>query len=369
MKHLLSCVVAVVAGVLAMLPAVAMPDFTLPDGFIVEEVVSGVPNARAMALGDNGTLFVSTRRAGKVYAVRDALSGGPQVLTIAEDLSMPNGIAFRDGDLYVATISRLLRFEDIERRLDAPGDPVVVDDALPVEGKLHAWKYIAFGPDGKLYISLGAPCNVCDKPALAAILRMNPDGSDREVYASGVRNSVGFDWHPDTGDLWFTDNGRDMLGDEIPPCELNRATAQGQHFGFPFCHGADVRDPELGDLGSCRESVAPAQELAPHSAPLGMKFYTAAAFPAEYRNDIFVAEHGSWNRSKAAGKTGYRVSVVRLQGGDAVAYEPFMEGFLTNDDEVLGRPVDVLIAPDGAMLVTDDLRGVIYRIRYEAGGA
>lgn len=367
MKHWLPCLSALFAGLLAASSCFAMPDFKLPDGFIVEELVSGVPNARSMSFGDEGTLFVSTRRAGNVYAVRNALSGNPEVLTIAEGLKIPNGIAFRGGDLYVATMSQLLRFDAIEEQLQTPGEPTVVDAALPFEGKRHVWKYIAFGPDGKLYVSLGAPCNVCDKPSLSAMLRMNADGSDREIFAYGIRNSVGFAWHPETGDLWFSDNGRDMLGDDVPPCELNRITAPGQHFGFPFCHGASVTDPEFGALGRCEDAVAPAQELAPHSAPLGIRFYSGEMFPDDYVGSVFIAEHGSWNRSEAAGKTGYRVSLVRLEDSRAVSYTPFMEGFLTENDKPLGRPVDVLVAPDGALLVSDDLRGVIYRISYEFG--
>lgn len=345
--------------------------FRLPAGFTVEILVDDVPNARSLALGDDGTLFVATRRLGKVYAVRDALTGEPQVLTIADGLKVPNGIAFHDGALYVAELSRLLRFPDIEARLVAAGesavmDPEVIDPELPVSGKLHQWKYLAFGPDGKLYISLGAPCNICDAPDMATILRMNADGSEREVFARGVRNSVGFDWHPATGEMWFTDNGRDLLGDEIPPCELNRVSEPGQHFGYPFCHGSDIVDPKFGELGRCDDSITPIQALGPHVAPLGMRFYTGSTFPSEYANQVFIAEHGSWNRSKSAGKTGYRLTLVRLSGNVAVSYEPFMEGFLGADDQVIGRPVDILIAPDGALLVSDDQRGVVYRISYDA---
>lgn len=341
-------------------------DFRLPAGFAAEILVADVPDARSMALGDDGTLFVATRMLGKVYAVRDALSGQPQVLTIAEGLKMPNGIAFHAGALYVAEVSRLIRFPGIEAHLDSPGEPEVIDPELPVEGKLHQWKYLAFGPDGKLYISLGAPCNICAAPDMATIMRMNADGSEREVVARGVRNSIGFDWHPTTGDMWFTDNGRDMLGDEIPPCELNRMSEPGQHFGFPFCHGGDIVDPKFGELGRCDESIAPTQALGPHVAPLGMRFYTGSTFPSGYANQVFIAEHGSWNRSKSAGKTGYRVTLVRLEGNAAVSYEPFMEGFLDADGRVIGRPVDILIAPDGALLVSDDQRGVVYRISYDA---
>jgi len=341
-------------------------DFRLPEGFSVEVLVDGVDNARSLALGDNGTIFVGTRQAGNVYAVRNAFSDSPKVITIAKKLKMPNGVAVRDGDLYVADIERVLRFPGIESRLDNPGEPEIVDAALPLKGKLHSWKHIGFGPDDKLYVSLGAPCNSCDEPDLSVILRMNPDGSSREIFARGVRNSVGFTWHPVTGEFWFTDNGRDMLGDDTPPGELNRAGAAGLHFGFPYCHGSIVADPDFGGLGQCEDSVPPAQELGPHVAPLGVKFYTGDMFPDEYRNQIFIAEHGSWNRSKEAGKTGYRITLVRLKDGEPIAYEPFMEGFLQGD-EVLGRPVDVLVAPDGALLISDDKRGLIYRISYAAG--
>ena len=341
-------------------------DFQLPEGFSVEVLVDGVDNARSLALGDDGTIFVGSRQAGNVYAVRNAFSGSPDVITIAEGLKMPNGVAVRGGDLYVADTQRVLRFPAIESRLENPGEPEIIDPDLPLKGKLHAWKHIGFGPDDKLYVSLGAPCNICDEPDLSVILRMNPDGSSRETFARGVRNSVGFTWHPVTGDFWFTDNGRDMMGDDIPPGELNRASATGLDFGFPYCHGSDIADPDFGDLGRCAESSPPAQELGPHVAPLGVTFYTGDMFPDEYRNQIFIAEHGSWNRSKEAGKTGYRLTLVRLQDNEPIAYEPFMEGFLQGG-EVLGRPVDVLVAPDGALLISDDKRGVIYRISYTSG--
>ena len=343
-------------------------DFDLPDGFTVEVLVDGVANARSLALGDDGTLFVGTRRAGNLYAVRNAFSGSPEVITIAKKLKMPNGVAFRDGDLYVAEVERILRFPDIESRLDNPGTPEIVDGALPLKGKLHAWKHLGFGPDGKLYVSLGAPCNICSEPDLAVILRMNPDGSSREVFARGVRNSVGFAWHPETGEFWFTDNGRDMMGDDIPPGELNKAVVAGLDFGFPYCHGTAIADPdpELATLGRCADATPPVQELGPHVAPLGMTFYTGDMFPAEYSNQIFIAEHGSWNRSPEAGKTGYRITLVRLEDNNPVGYEPFMQGFLQGTD-VLGRPVDILVAPDGALLISDDQRGLIYRISYGAG--
>jgi len=341
---------------------------SLPAGFTAEVLVENVPNARSMTWGDEGVLFVGTRRSGKVYAVSGALSGDPQISLVADKLKMPNGVAFRGGALYVAENRRILRYPEIENRLDNPPEPELVGEDLPFKNALHSWKYLDFGPDGRLYVPLGAPCNVCDEDGFARIISMEADGSDQRVEARGVRNSVGFDWHPQTGELWFSDNGRDMLGDDIPPCELNRVAERGEHFGFPFCHGVDVADPEFGSQGTCADTTAPVQPLAPHSAPLAVRFYTGDMFPVEYRGQVLIAEHGSWNRSAAAGKTGYRVTLVRLDGNDAVAYEPFIGGFLS-DDEVRGRPVDLLQAPDGSLLVSDDQRGVIYRVSYSAPGA
>lgn len=333
----------------------------LPPGFHAEILVDDVPNARSMAQGDKGTLFVGNRAGGSVYAVRTRPDGRPEVLTIARDLNMPNGVAFRAGSLYVAEISRILRYDGIEDRLDAPPKPVVVTANLPRD-RHHGWKYIAFGPDGKLYVPIGAPCNVCDEPTHGLILRMNPDASGREVFARGVRNTVGFTWHPVTGEMWFTDNGRDYLGDDVPPCELNHAPRAGLHFGFPFCHGDDIQDPDpkLGKLGKCSATVPPARKLDAHVAPLGVKFYIGTQFPETYRNQLFIAEHGSWNRSE---RSGYRITLVRLDGAKAVAYEPFVTGW-NQRESVLGRPVDLLVMADGSMLVSDDSAGVIYRITY-----
>lgn len=357
-----------IAGLLLAATSVAGgPDITsrlrVPPGFSVT-LLAHVPGARSMALGDKGTLFVSTMRGkGDVYAVRNPFGPNPEVRTIATGLRMPNGLAFRAGDLFIGEPQRIVRIDGVEERLDDPPDPVVVVADLPFKGMLHSWKYLAFGPDGRLYVSVGAPCNICNEPGFGVILRMNPDGSGREVYARGIRNTVGFTWHPETGELWFTDNGRDLLGDELPPCELNRAARAGLDFGFPYCHGGRVADPDFGTLGRCEDAVAPVQPLGPHVAPLGVRFYTGTMFPVGYRHQVFIAEHGSWNRSKDAGKTGHRVSLVRLQEGRAVAYETFMDGFL--DAEVaLGRPVDLLVAPDGALLVSDDTAGAVYRVSY-----
>ena len=336
----------------------------VPAGFRAEILVDNVPNARSMALGDGGTLFVGTRSGGVVYAIRNALGVNPTVVRFAEGLTMPNGVALYQGALYVAEQKRLIRYPNAEANLEQAPTAEVIDPALPFKGVLHSWRYLAVGPDNKLYVSIGAPCNVCVEPGFGVILRMNPDGTGREVVASGVRNSVGFTWDPGSKDLWFTDNGRDMLGDDVPPCELNHASKPDLHFGFPFCHGGTISDPQYGGLGRCSDAVAPVQNLGAHVAPLGVKFYTGRMFPAEYRGQVLIAEHGSWNRSKAAGKTGYRISLVRLKGDRAVSYGPFIEGWLEGD-EVLGRPVDLLVAPDGSLLVSDDQRGVIYRISYK----
>jgi glucose/arabinose dehydrogenase len=274
---------------------------------------------------------------------------------------MPNGVAFRDGDLYVAEVSRILRFPDIESRLENPGEPEVVYDGYPTETH-HGWKYIAFGPDGKLYVPVGAPCNICksEKPVFASITRLNPDGTGMEVVQEGIRNTVGFTWHPKTGELWFTDNGRDWLGDDQPYCELNRAPEDGLHFGYPYCHQGDLPDPEFGDATPCSDFTPPAAKLGPHVAPLGLGFYTSKQFPESYRGQIFVAEHGSWNRSE---KIGYRVMMATLDGNEVVSYKPFAEGWL-NDGDVWGRPVDIELLPDGSMLVSDDFADAIYRIYY-----
>ncbi|MGC4022657.1 MAG: sorbosone dehydrogenase family protein [Cyclobacteriaceae bacterium] len=338
----------------------------LPQGFSIS-IFAEVDNARSMAISPSGTIFVGNRSEDKVYAVKDNDGDGKadKKWTIISGLNMPNGVAFKDGALYVAEVNRILKFSDIESKLDNPGEPQVVYDKYPTETH-HGWKYIAFGPDGKLYIPVGAPCNICESkdPIYASITRMNPDGTGLEVYASGVRNSVGFTWHPTTKQIWFTDNGRDMLGDDMPPCELNTATAIGQHFGYPYCHGGTIKDPEFGNKKPCSDFVKPAQNLGAHVAPLGLKFYTGNMFPTEYQNQIILAEHGSWNRSK---KNGYRLSLVKVDADSkATSYTTFASGWLDDaSQKVWGRPVDVLLLPDGSMLVSDDQAGVIYRITYK----
>lgn len=333
----------------------------LPPGFHMEVYADNVPNARSMTLGAKGTLFVGSRTANVVHAISPAGSGGkPQVRVIARGLKSPNGVAFHNGALYVAEINRVFRLDGIEDRLDTP--PAITPIATLPDKEHHGWRYMAFGPDNKLYVAIGAPCNVCNEPDFATIIRMNADGTGRETFAKGIRNSVGFTWHPQTRELWFTDNGRDMLGDDVPPDELNRAAKAGQDFGFPYCFGGDIKDPEFGNLGACAASTAPVQKLGAHVAALGLKFYTGAAFPAAYRGQIFIPEHGSWNRTQ---KSGYRLAVVTLQGDRAVNYQPFATGF-HRGNEVFGRPVDLLVMADGSLLVSDDLAGAVYRISYHA---
>lgn len=336
----------------------------LPKGFSIS-VYAEVPNARSLCQGSNGTLFVGNRTDDNVYAVVDNDKDGraDKVYKIASGLNSPNGVAFRNGSLYVAEISRIIRFDDIENRLSNPPAPVVVYDRYPSDG-LHGWKFIAFGPDGKLYVPVGAPCNICERaePVYSSITRMNPDGTGMEVYAHGIRNTVGFAWHPDTHELWFTENGRDMLGDDFPGDELNVAPQPNMHFGYPYCHQGDMLDPQFGTGKNCSSYTAPAKVLGPHVAALGMRFYTGNLFPAQYRKQIFIAEHGSWNRSTPLG---YRVMLVTLNGNTVTSYAPFAEGWLQENGKVLGRPVDVEVAPDGALLVSDDYAGVIYRIAYK----
>ena len=339
----------------------------LPPGFSIE-LFARVDNARQMALGrsdaNGGIVFVGSMRAGKVHAVRfDAAYKASAVTTVASGLQLPVGVAYRDGALYVSAVSRILRYDNIEQRLEQPPAPVVVTDRLPTETH-HGWKFIAFGPDGKLYVPVGAPCNICepDPQRYANILRMNPDGSNVETFARGVRNTVGFDWQPHSGELWFTDNGRDMLGDGLPPDELNHAPRAGMHFGYPYCHGGDLPDPEFGAKRGCADFTAPAQKLGPHVASLGMRFYTGAMFPPAYRNQVFIAEHGSWNRHKYTG--GRIVRVVADANGKNAKQEVFASGWINGDQSYTGRPADILLAPDGSILVADDWAGAIYRISY-----
>ena len=352
------------------------PDnWVVPAGFHVEVFADSVENAREMALGPQGTVFVGSMRAGKVYALvdRNGDHKADRVVVIASGLTMPNGVAMRNGALYVATPSRILRYDDIERHLDSPPKSVVVRDSLPNPDTGHLWKFIAFGPDDHLYLSVGSPCNVCvSPPMVATILRMKPDGSNLEMFAEGVRNTVGFDWHPVTHELWFTDNGRDMLGDDVPNDELDVAWKQGLHFGFPYCHQGDVSDPQFGAQRACSTTEPPVQKLGAHVAAIGMTFYTGDMFPASYKNSVIIAQHGSWNRSKPSG---YRVMVAHTDGRRVTSYETLLDGFLPGSRDSLpggweagriarGRPADVLQLSDGSILISDDTGNRILRVTY-----
>lgn len=341
----------------------------LPPGFEIEVWADDIPDARSLAMnGDGSIIFVGNRQGKNVYALQDSNGDGKadKKYTLASGLRMPNGVAFKNGDLYVAEVSRILRFKDIEANLNNPKFEVVFDQ-YPDKAH-HGWKFIAFGPDGLLYVPVGAPCNICESEEIfASITRIDVNSKNikPEIFAHGVRNTVGFDWHPENGELWFTDNGRDMMGDDIPDCELNHAPEKGLHFGYPYWHAGDVKDPEFGNRGKAKEAyVAPAAKLGPHVAPLGMRFYTGNQFPEQYQNNIFIAKHGSWNRSK---KIGYQVTHVILDENQKVIKEEvFAEGWLNHDtQDVWGRPVDVLQMPDGSLLVSDDMANCIYRISYK----
>ena len=339
----------------------------LPEGFTIEIYADNISNARSMDISPSGTIFIGNRHGDNVFAIRDEDEDNiaeKKWLITNKLKNMPNGVAFHKGDLYVAEVDKLWVFKNIEDNLENPGDPILIYDDYPKD-KHHGWKYIAFGPDGKLYVPVGAPCNICESKnkMYASITRMNPDGSDREIFAYGVRNTVGFTWNPNNDEMWFTDNGRDMLGDNIPPCELNRVTKPGQNFGYPYCHGDDIGDPEFGGKYPCSDFIPPARNLGPHVAPLGLKFYNGNMFPNEYKGDIFIAEHGSWNRSK---KIGYRITRVKIKENKAISYEPFIYGWLNNEEqEAWGRPVDILILDDGSMLISDDKADLIYRVSYK----
>jgi glucose/arabinose dehydrogenase len=337
-----------------------IPQLKLPKGFKIEVYASGIANARSLRLGDKGTVFVSNRQLDKVYAIVDR-NGKREVKVIASGKDRPNGLAFLNGTLYIAEGTKISKLEKIEDRLDNPPEPVVIYDDLP-NHQSHGWKFIGIGPDNKLYINVGAPCNICLPPEEnAQIRRINLDGSGAEAFARGVRNSVGFDWHPVTKQLYFTDNGRDWLSEDLPEDELNRVTKVGQHFGFPYCHQGTFADREVGWGRSCDEFVKPVVLLGPHTAALGMRFYTGRMFPADYHHAIFIARHGSWNKTK---KLGGDVVVAKLnKDGTVKSIQPFLTGFLQNN-EYIGRPVDVQVMKDGSLLVSDDYAGAVYRVTY-----
>jgi len=333
----------------------------VPPGFKVELWAAGIHNARAMTLGTKGTLFVSSRLpGGNVYAVVDK-TGKREVKVIAQKLDMPNGVAFRDGTLFVAAQNRIIKWEGIEDKLDNPGEPVAVIESLPKHGP-HGWKYLAFGPDGKLYFNIGAPCNICLPPETNAnISRINPDGTGFEYVARGVRNSVGFDWHPVTKELYFTNHGRDWLGEDVPNDTLHQVSARNvPHFGYPFCHQGDVLDPDFGKGRACSEFNTPLLKLGPHIAPIGTMFYTGTMFPGQYKSRLFIVQRGSWNRTE---KLGYGIVTVTLAMGQPPKQEGFASGWLENN-QPWGRPTYLYQMPDGALLLSDDHVGAIYRISY-----
>lgn len=339
----------------------------MPDGLAVGVYAEGVEGARSMAVSPSGVLYVGTRSDDRVYALVD--TDGDMVAetkyTLLRGGHMPNGVAFHDGDLYIAEVNRILVLRDVESKLDNPGEPEVLVDDYPTDTH-HGWKYIAFGPDGKLYVPVGAPCNICESDEIyATITRIDPDGTNREIVQRGIRNTVGFTWHPVSGEMWFTDNGRDMMGDDIPACELNHAPRDGMHFGYPYCHQGDLLDPELGKGRNCADYVAPALNLGAHVAPLGIEIYGGAQLPASYKGKVLWAEHGSWNRSV---KSGYRVMMADINAdGSAGNYSTLIQGWLDDEtQEVWGRPVDIEPLSDGSLLISDDFADAIYRL-YFAG--
>jgi glucose/arabinose dehydrogenase len=336
----------------------------LPDGFKIS-VYAEVPNARSLCVSPSGTVFVGTRN-DKVFALPDKNNDGyaDSVYQIASGLNSANGVAFKDGSLFIGASSTIYRMDNIEATLANPPKPTVVYDQFPSDSH-HGLRYISFGPDNKLYVGVGAPCNVCipSKPYYGSICRINPDGSGFEIYASGIRNSVGFDWNPDTKEMWFTDNGRDNLGDTIPNDELNKAPQAGMNFGFPYCHQGNIPDPEFGKGKNCSDYTPPVKLLGAHVASLGMRFNKENKFPPEYKNAIFIAEHGSWNRSTPIG---YRVVVLKMDSnGNPMDPVPFAYGWLQDNKEAMGRPVDVQFLKDGSLLVSDDYNGTVYKISYK----
>lgn len=334
--------------------------FKLPPGFKVETWASGVLDAREMRQGDKGNIFVSTLFVGnKVYALPEkAVDGKRTPKVIIDKTEQATGIEFHKGTLYFATNKKIVRYDNAEDKLDNLGEGKVLTDKLP-GGSDHSWKFLRIHQD-KLYYPIGAPCNICDPGEYAKIYRMNLDGTGVETVASGVRNTVGFDFDPKNGQLWFTDNGRDWFSEELPNDELNVVTQPGkQHFGYPYCHQGDIPDPEFGWGKSCSDYQKPAALLGPHAGSLGLKFYTGKMFPAKYQGAMFIARHGPWNRTKKYAD----VMVAWPDGKGGAKVEPFMTGFVENNS-YLGRPVDFLVMKDGSLLVSDDHAGAIYRISY-----
>jgi glucose/arabinose dehydrogenase len=347
-------------------PLAAAPDkvpvakLKVPAGFNIEVYAAGIANARSLAEGDKGTVFVGSRLLDKVTAIVNK-DGKRSVKVIATGLYRPNGVAFKNGTLYIAELSKVSRIDKIEDNLDNPPKPTVIYDNFPKD-EAHGWKFTAIGPDNKLYVEVGQPGNnVLHDDAHGQIRRMNLDGSGAEVYVRGVRHSVGFDWNPETKQMYFTDNGRDWMSEDVPQDELNRVTKIGEHFGAPYCLQGNIVDPEFGWGKSCSDYTAPVGLLGPHAAALGMRFYTGSMFPKAYKNAIIIARHGSWNRSN---KIGGDVVVVKLnKDGTMKSMEPLITGFL-EDNKYIGRPVDVMQMKDGSLLVSDDWNGAVYRVTY-----
>jgi len=333
----------------------------LQKGFNIELFAGSVPNARSMRQGDKGTVFVGSRLQDKVHAIVEK-NGKREVKVLVSGLYRPNGLAIHDGTLYIAELSQVSKIEKVEDHLDDAPKPTVIYSDLPKD-EAHGWKFIAIGPDNKLYVPVGQPCNNCmPPPTHGQIRRINLDGSGAEVVARGVRNTVGFDWNPVTKQLYFTDNGRDWASEDVPEDELNRVTKVGEHFGSPYCYQGDFPDPEFGWGHSCSEFTPPVLKTGPHSASLGMRFYTGGNFPAKYKNAIFIARHGSWNRTKKFG--GDILAVFLNPNGTVKSTEVFISGFLGPDNNYIGRPADVLFTKDGSMLISDDYNGAIWRVSY-----
>ncbi len=333
----------------------------VPKGFRIEVWASNVPNARSMRLGDKGTVFVGSRLQDKVHAIVDK-DGKRTVKVIASGMHRPNGLAFKDGTLYISELSKVSKLEKIEDNLDTPPKPILIYDDLPKD-EAHGWKFIGIGPDNKLYIPVGQPCNNCLPPDThAQIRRIDLDGKNMEVVAKGVRNTVGFDWHPVSKQLYFGDNARDWASEDLPEDELNRVTKVGQHFGAPFCYQGDFLDPEFGWGRACSEFEKPIAKMGAHTAVLGMRFYTGNQFPNDYKNGIFMARHGSWNRSIKLG--GDIVHVKLKADGSVQSMKPIVTGFI-QDNKFVARPADVLQLKDGSLLISDDFNGAIYRLSYD----
>lgn len=362
------CAVSVLFNIIASAATLPLNTMQLPKGFHISVYTDNVPGARQMTLGNDGTVYIGSQGTGKVYALVNNdqnFNSQPEVITIASGLNNPNGVAFRNGKLYVAETNRILRYDNIADHLKHPPKPTIIRDQLPNK-RHHGLRYIKFGPDNLLYMGVGAPCNVCisKNPIFGTIVRMQPDGKNLQIYATGIRNTVGFAWSPVDNKLWFTDNGRDWLGDNLPPDELNTAPRANMNFGFPYFYGKNKPDPKYGRNKSSKGYTPSAFNLPAHVAALGMIFYTGTMLPKQYHNQILIAEHGSWNRSK---KTGYRVSMVAMKGNKPVAYQPIIKGW-RQGQSAWGRPVDLLMLPDGSLLISDDYNGVIYRLTYDRKG-